>query len=145
MRSLGSSIASRSEELSRRKRQGFPIDSGHTGRLAAERRTLERCQRRYKALGCDKDDSSPNPVPVPLPIPDHQKQGRKEQKKCTAPARIPIGQSQAELDSQAEAAKQYYIFWQKVTFGGYLVGSVLTGGALFGGAGAAGLVPALVH
>jgi RHS repeat-associated protein len=49
------------------------------------------------------------------------------------PVRIPIGQSQGELDSFAEAARQRYEFWKKVTLGGYLVSGVLTGGAVFGG------------
>jgi hypothetical protein len=52
------------------------------------------------------------------------------------PVRIPIGQSQGELDSFAEAARQRYEFWKKVTLGGYLVSGVLTGGAVFGGSAA---------
>jgi len=46
------------------------------------------------------------------------------------PARIPSGQSQGELDSQAESARQMHEFWKKVAFGGYLVSGVLTGGAV---------------
>ena len=64
---------------------------------------------------------------------------------CRAPVRIPIGQSQGELDAKAESARQMHEFWKKVTIGGYLVSGVLTGGALFGGGAVAPLlVPVLV-
>ena len=60
-----------------------------------------------------------------------------------SPVRIPFGPSQGELDSFAEAARQRHEFWKKVTIGGYLVGSVLTAGALSGGSAVAApwLVP----
>ncbi len=77
----------------------------------------------------------PAPSPIKRPNPALQRPPH---------ARIPIGQSQAELDAMAEAARQRHLFWVKVTIGGYLVGSVLTGGALFGG-GSGLLVPALAY
>jgi len=63
---LGASIATRSTELSNRKRMGLPIDSGHSGRLAAERRKLEQCKRKLEE--CEKKDCPPSPVPVPIPF-----------------------------------------------------------------------------
>lgn len=79
------------------------------------------------------------PAPTPIPRPNPALQPR-------SPAGIPIGQSQSELDSKAEAARQRHLFWVKVTIGGYVIGTVLTGGALFGGGSVTGLlVPALVY
>ena len=138
---LTNSIPIRSAELSRRRKQGLKIDDGHTGRLAAERSTLEKCIKRYKAMGCD--DENPQ-TPVPVYVPQPQEKDKKNRKPCQTQRLRPIPLTQFELDLQAQSAQQYYIFWQKVTFGGYLVSGVLTGGAVFGtgaGAGAAGLFP----
>ena len=64
---------------------------------------------------------------------------------CPVPVRIPIGQSQYELDAKSESLRQKHEFWKKVTIGGYLVGSVLTGGVLVEAAPAVApwLIPAL--
>ena len=100
---------------------------GHEMLINRLKEQLAALRGLYAARCSDPDTPSSPPLPVA----------------CRAPIRIPIGQSQGELDSKAEAARQRYIFWQKVTIGGYVVGSVLTGGALFGGgSAAAALVPA---
>jgi RHS repeat-associated protein len=64
---LEESIADRSSELSGRRRQGLKIDSGHTGRLAAERRTLQRYYKKREE--CQNEACPPKKVPVPLPVP----------------------------------------------------------------------------
>jgi RHS repeat-associated protein len=91
----------------------------HAGEIADFWRAYANCQSIYE-MKCKND--TPN---------------------CPVPLRIPIGQSQDELDSKAESARQMHEFWKKVTLGGYLVGSVLTGGALSGGTAASApwLVP----
>jgi RHS repeat-associated protein len=90
------------------------------------------CQAIYER-NCNKP--APPFMPIPVPVPVHQPQ--KNQQECRAFNRpmLPVGPTQFELNLQAQSAQQYYSFWQKVTFGGYLISVVLTRGAVFGAGG----------
>ena len=82
----------------------------------------------------------PPPVPVPVPVPNPVNNGNNSNRVRWH------GPTQTEIDLQIETTRQRYEFWTKITIGGYVIGVVLTGGALgvfsAGHAGATGLVPA---
>ncbi|HEY2973223.1 MAG TPA: RHS repeat-associated core domain-containing protein, partial [Pyrinomonadaceae bacterium] len=109
MARVAASIATRSAELSNRKRIGLPINSGHTGRLAAERRKLEQCKKKHEE--CKKKDCPNTPVPVPVPNPSK--------------ARRPNGPTLEELRLQEESALQMESFWTKVLIGDAAAGAVV--------------------
>jgi hypothetical protein len=90
----------------------------------------------YYAAHCN-DDDRPKKKPQDCPAGEKEREKKKVPNPNPSLQRVP-GPSQSELDSYAEAARQKYIFWQKVTLGVVIVGGVLTGGALFGGAAAGG-------
>ena len=107
---LADSIATRSAELSNRKGIGLPIDSGHTGRLAAERRKLEQCKRKREE--CRKNRDCPTPVPVPVPVPNPAK------------ARWP-GPTLEELRLQEQSARHREKAWTAILLGDVAIGAVV--------------------
>jgi RHS repeat-associated protein len=106
---LAASIATRSAELSHRKRIGEQIDSGHTGRLAAERRKLEQCKRKREE--CNKKDCPNTPIPVPVPNPSK--------------VRRPNGPTLEELELQEQSARHMEKAWTAILLGDVAIGAVV--------------------
>src|SRR5207248_1812794 len=109
---LTASITTRSGELSNRKKSGLPIDSGHTGRLAAERRKLQECIRKREE--CKKGEC-PDRVPVPVPVPTPNELMRRRLDQPTMD----------ELRLQVESARGMETVWKTVLVGDFAIGTVL--------------------